>query len=156
MCSIQNYWFRKFLLPKSVLNKISQLCSHFFWKGNNTFSRGARVSCQAICHPKVEGGLGLKDTLSWNQMCMIHHLWSIFSKSGSLWLPGSMLTWDYISIKIEKIIKIDKIWLQQFGFLIYSIKSVWICLFRFSRSIFEIKYEKPNRWKNRFINLIFY
>ena len=74
------------MLPKSVLKKISQICAHFFWKGNNTNSKGARVSWQTICYPKAEGGLGLKDVLSWNHACMLHHLRSIFAKAGSLWI----------------------------------------------------------------------
>ena len=28
--NIQNYWCRRFILPKSVLKKINQLCSSFF------------------------------------------------------------------------------------------------------------------------------
>ena len=84
--SIQNYWCRHFMLPKSVLKKISQTCAHFFWQGNSTNSKGARVSWQAICYPKAEGGLGLKDVVSWNHACMLHHLRSIFAKAGSLWI----------------------------------------------------------------------
>ena len=69
--SIQNYWSRHFLLPKSVLKKINQLCSSFFWKGNSNTAQGTRVSWNSICHPKDEGGLGLKDILSWNQACLL-------------------------------------------------------------------------------------
>ena len=39
--------------------------------------RGARVKWQEVCHSKDEGGLGLKDILSWNQASMIQHLWSM-------------------------------------------------------------------------------
>ena len=73
-------------MPKSVIKRLNQLCSHFFWKGSSSIRRGARVSWQVVCKPKAEGGLGLKDILSWNQACMIQHLWSIFSRSGSLWI----------------------------------------------------------------------
>ena len=86
MYSIQNLWCRQFLLSKSVLKKLNKLCSSFFWKGANSSGKGARVSWQNMCYPKVEGGFGLKDNLSWNQACMIQHLWSIFSKSGSIWI----------------------------------------------------------------------
>ena len=66
--------------------KINQLCSKFFWKGSNSPVRGGRVSWQAICHPKAEGGLGLKDILSWNQACISQNIWSIITKYGSLWI----------------------------------------------------------------------
>ena len=39
-----------------------------------------------ICLPKAEGGLGLKDILSWNKACMIQHIWQIFSKAGTMWI----------------------------------------------------------------------
>ena len=84
--SIQNYWCRQFISPKSVIKRLNQLCSHFFWKGSSSIRRGAKVSWQVVCKPKAEGGLVLKDILSWNQACMIQHLWSIFSRSGSLWI----------------------------------------------------------------------
>ena len=42
--SIQNFWCRQFLLPKSVLKKLNKLCSSFFWKGASSSGKGARVS----------------------------------------------------------------------------------------------------------------
>ena len=84
--SIQNFWCTQFFLPKSVFKRLNQLCSNFFWKGSSDSKRGARVKWQEVCHSKDEGGLGLKDILSWNQASMIQHLWSIFSKLGSIWI----------------------------------------------------------------------
>ena len=62
--SIQNYWCRQFILFKGMIKVINQKCSRFFWKGNDTPLRGARVSWMDICYPKAEGGLGLKDMAS--------------------------------------------------------------------------------------------
>ena len=59
--TIQNYWCRQFLLPKSVLKKLNQLCSNFFWNGSTNAGKRARVSWKDICYPKAEGGLGLKN-----------------------------------------------------------------------------------------------
>ena len=84
--SIQSYWCRQFILPKGVIKRVNQLCSNFFWKGNDKPSKGARISWYDICHPKVEGGLGLKDTLSWNKACVMQNIWSIMVKAGSLWI----------------------------------------------------------------------
>ena len=55
--SIENYWCRHFLLPKSVLKKINQICSTFFWKDKSKSSKGARVNWQFICNPKEEDDL---------------------------------------------------------------------------------------------------
>ena len=84
--SVYNYWCRHFLLSQSVLKRVNKLCSQFFWKGNSGSAKGARVSWKFICHSKAEGGLGFKDTLSWNQACNIQHIWEMFTKAGSLWI----------------------------------------------------------------------
>ena len=58
------------------------MLSIFFWKGNSSFAKGAKVSWKFICHPKAERGLGFKDVLSWNKACIIQHIWEIFTKVG--------------------------------------------------------------------------
>ena len=42
--SIQNYWYKNFILLKGVLNKITQLCSGFLWKGKKQPTKGAGMS----------------------------------------------------------------------------------------------------------------
>ena len=69
-----------------MIKRINQTCSSFFWKDNDRPSKEAKVSWQALCHPKAEGGLGLKDSLSWNKACIIQNIWSIIIKAGSLWI----------------------------------------------------------------------
>jgi hypothetical protein len=39
-----------------------------------------------FCIPKKEGGLGIKKLDIWNQACMLHHIWTLFARSGSLWV----------------------------------------------------------------------
>ena len=73
-------------MPKSILHKINQLCTGFFWKGSDQLARGARVSWSLICLPKAEGGLGVKDMFSWNKACIMQNIWSIIVKAGSLWI----------------------------------------------------------------------
>ena len=84
--SIENYWCRHFLLPKSVLKKVNQICASFFWKGNSDSAKGARVNWHFICNPKEEGRLGLKDIFCWNQACILQNIWAIITKAGSLWI----------------------------------------------------------------------
>ena len=86
--NIQNFWCRHFILPKGVLKKINQLCSGFFWKGKNQSTRGTRLSWEAICYPKSDGGLRLKDLKSWNHACVLQNIWAIIVNSGSLWIAG--------------------------------------------------------------------
>jgi len=44
------------------------------------------VAWDKICTPKKEGGLGIKKLDIWNQVCMLHHIWTLFVRSGSLWV----------------------------------------------------------------------
>ena len=84
--NVQNYWCRQFILPKSVLRKINQICISFFWKGKDKSEGRARVSWNTVCLPKAEGGLGVKDMLSWNKACVLKNIWSIITQAGSLWI----------------------------------------------------------------------
>jgi hypothetical protein len=45
-----------------------------------------KISWNDICFPKKEGGLRLKDVEIWNISSMMRHVWSIFAKSGSIWV----------------------------------------------------------------------
>ena len=65
---------------------INQLCAAFYWNGNDTATKGARVKWYDVCHPKNDGGLGLKDILSWNVACILHNIWLLITKAGSLWV----------------------------------------------------------------------
>ncbi|XP_039020908.1 uncharacterized protein LOC120152868 [Hibiscus syriacus] len=77
---------RQLFLPSSVLKKIEQLCSRFFWKGSDKTATGARVSWKNICFLKYEGGLGIKDMKSWDKACMISLIKNILVGEGSLWV----------------------------------------------------------------------
>ncbi|XP_022774081.1 uncharacterized protein LOC111316376 [Durio zibethinus] len=59
--SIHNYWCKHFVLPKKVIKRVNQLCSAFFWKGQSSTAKEARVRWQAKCKPTSEGRLGLID-----------------------------------------------------------------------------------------------
>jgi hypothetical protein len=51
------------------------------------------VSWNALCFPKKEGGFGLKRLDVWNRSSMLRHIWSLFGKSGSLWVAWAK---DYL------------------------------------------------------------
>ncbi|XP_038991036.1 uncharacterized protein LOC120114099 [Hibiscus syriacus] len=44
LLSLTNFWYRQLILPQSVLHRIEQLCSRFFWKGSDKATSGARVN----------------------------------------------------------------------------------------------------------------
>ncbi|XP_039069262.1 uncharacterized protein LOC120215754 [Hibiscus syriacus] len=84
--SVSNYWCRQLILPNSILTKVDQLCSRFFWKGDDKSATGARVSWDFICFSKAEGGLGLKNTKIWNKACSIDLIRKILAGDDSLWV----------------------------------------------------------------------
>ncbi|XP_039065361.1 uncharacterized protein LOC120210728 [Hibiscus syriacus] len=84
--NMANYWCSQLILPQSILNKIDQLCSQFFWKGTNKAASGARISWEKVCQSKSERGIGIKNTKSWNKTCLLHLIRKIISGEGSLWV----------------------------------------------------------------------
>ncbi|GKC39248.1 RNA-directed DNA polymerase, eukaryota [Tanacetum coccineum] len=55
----------------------------------------AKVSWDAVCKPKDQGGLGLKNLGIWNEVLMVKHLWNVASKKDTLWVK-------WISVEILK------------------------------------------------------
>ncbi|CAN0903881.1 hypothetical protein LINGRAHAP2_LOCUS22775, partial [Linum grandiflorum] len=45
-----------------------------------------KVAWRFVNLPKKEGGLGVRALSTWNQACIIRHLWNILMQSGSLWI----------------------------------------------------------------------
>ncbi|GJU90457.1 RNA-directed DNA polymerase, eukaryota, reverse transcriptase zinc-binding domain protein [Tanacetum coccineum] len=78
LSSMQVYWASVFILPKSVVkdrkNYMDRPCGK------------AKVAWKQVCKPKDEGGLGIKDLSSWNEVLMSKHLWNVASMKESLWV----------------------------------------------------------------------
>ncbi|GKB41505.1 RNA-directed DNA polymerase, eukaryota, reverse transcriptase zinc-binding domain protein [Tanacetum coccineum] len=70
--SIQSYWCCVFLLPKTVVNDINRIMKNFLWSQSDESKGKAKVAWKAICKPKREGGLGLKDLMIWNQALLVN------------------------------------------------------------------------------------
>ena len=84
--SLQVYWTGIFILPKKIIKAIEQKFNRFLWNGKDVEAAKAKVAWADVCYPKKEGGLGLKGLEVWNKTSMLRHIWSIFARSGSLWV----------------------------------------------------------------------
>jgi hypothetical protein len=84
--NLQVYWSSIFILPKRVIKDIEQKFNRFLWNGNVAGGAKAKVSWTDVCLPKKEGGLGLKRLNIWNYSSMLRHIWSLFARSGSIWV----------------------------------------------------------------------
>ncbi|XP_039033520.1 uncharacterized protein LOC120169447 [Hibiscus syriacus] len=84
--NVINYWCKQLVLPTSILKKVEQLCSRYFWKGTDKSAAGAHMSWDNICVSKSEGGLGLNNIKTWNKACLITLIRKILAGNGSLWV----------------------------------------------------------------------
>ena len=84
--SIQRFWSSNFILPKKVIKTLEQNFNHFLWQGQVTGKGKTKVAWEKVCLPKREGGLGLQRVASWNRAAIMKHIWSLFTKVGSLWV----------------------------------------------------------------------
>ncbi|KAL0448122.1 UNVERIFIED_CONTAM: hypothetical protein Slati_1940100 [Sesamum latifolium] len=80
----------------AAVEKIHRLCRNFLWN-----SKRAPVAWEEICHPKEEGGLGIRHIQSWNVALLAQVLWNIHRKADTwvkwvneVYLKGVSL-WDW-------------------------------------------------------------
>ncbi|KAL0367896.1 UNVERIFIED_CONTAM: hypothetical protein Scaly_1008500 [Sesamum calycinum] len=78
---VECFWLQIFPLPVVVVEKIHRLCRNFLWN-----SKRAPVAWEDICHPKNEGGLGIRHTQTWNVALLARVLWNIHRKADTLWV----------------------------------------------------------------------
>ncbi|KAK4389648.1 putative mitochondrial protein [Sesamum angolense] len=78
---VECFWLQIFPLSAAVVEKIHQLCRNFLWN-----SKRAPVAWEDICHPKNEGGLGIRHTQTWNVALLARVLWNIHRKADTLWI----------------------------------------------------------------------
>ena len=61
------------------------MCNHFLWKGNLERHHSARVSWETVTLTTAQGGLGVKDMLTWNRACCLRLIWLLFFREDSVW-----------------------------------------------------------------------
>nr|GEY28841.1 hypothetical protein [Tanacetum cinerariifolium] len=71
---------------KDLINDINGIMKNFLWSQNNDSKGKAKVAWKAVCKPKNQGGLGLKDLFVWNNALLVKHLWNIANKKDTLWV----------------------------------------------------------------------
>ncbi|GKB98576.1 hypothetical protein Tco_0984713 [Tanacetum coccineum] len=82
----KSYWCCVFLLLKTVINDINRIMKNFLWNQSDDSKGKAKVAWKAVCKPKNQGGLGLKDLTIWNNTLLVKHLWNIANKKDTLWV----------------------------------------------------------------------
>ncbi|XP_062099866.1 uncharacterized protein LOC133805720 [Humulus lupulus] len=124
LLGIRSHWMNIFILPQKVVKAIDSLCLKFLWGEKDNRSKMHRISWEHVCRPKCYGGLGFKDSASWNKVMMAKYIWAITSKQDLLWVKWvngiylkGISIWDYrlkqdTSWYWRRIIKLSHIWLD--------------------------------------------
>ncbi|XP_048498172.1 uncharacterized protein LOC125496687 [Beta vulgaris subsp. vulgaris] len=58
LMSMHVYWVQLFILPKSILKEINNICRNFLWTGEHNYAKAGAVKWDKLCHTKATGGLG--------------------------------------------------------------------------------------------------
>ncbi|XP_074277728.1 uncharacterized protein LOC141601352 [Silene latifolia] len=90
---LHNYWAKIFLLPKSVIKKIDEVCRNFLWQGDIHYTKAPPMSWAKVCCPKNVGGLGLINSALWNIVVVSKYVWWLASKKDHLWVGFLIHKW---------------------------------------------------------------
>ncbi|GAV85105.1 hypothetical protein CFOL_v3_28544 [Cephalotus follicularis] len=74
-----------FILPVFVLKKCVSILRIFLWFGVGDAKRADTVAWE-LCHPKEEGGLGIKNMRAWNKAAIMQLGWEIVTRKESMWV----------------------------------------------------------------------
>ncbi|KAK4383569.1 putative mitochondrial protein [Sesamum angolense] len=81
--SIPTYAMGVFRLPEGVLRDIQSLCADFWWH-NQGHRKVHWIAWDKLCARSVEGGLGFREFLAFNQAMLAKQCWRVFTNPHSL------------------------------------------------------------------------
>ncbi|XP_074293053.1 uncharacterized protein LOC141619954 [Silene latifolia] len=80
-----SYAGRAQLLNSNVVKLINKLCKNFFWNQEDGHRKLLFKSWSDICSPWNEGGVDIKELLSWNKTVLAKWIWILDSQQEGLW-----------------------------------------------------------------------
>ncbi|KAJ0892199.1 putative reverse transcriptase zinc-binding domain-containing protein [Helianthus annuus] len=80
------YWSLVFILPTRIIKELEAKMRGFLWCQGPMARGKAKVSWDAVCMPKYEGGLGIRRISEMNIALMASNAWSIVIHRESLWV----------------------------------------------------------------------
>ncbi|GAV82473.1 zf-RVT domain-containing protein [Cephalotus follicularis] len=83
---MQVFWCKTFVLSAVVFNNCEWIIRSFLWFGVGDVKRAGKVTWDKVCHPKDEGGLGIKSLRAWNKAAILQQGWDIIKKKESVWV----------------------------------------------------------------------
>ena len=100
---IITYWSMYLFLHDVILKRINSILFKYLWGGyyKNNGRCHYKVKWHECCHPKNEGGLGIRNIFEWNQSAVVFQLWRLIQ-------PGA-----------------NSIWVQWFNKVLMKNKGIW-------------------------------
>ncbi|XP_021744396.1 uncharacterized protein LOC110710412 [Chenopodium quinoa] len=86
LLNLHSYWASMFFLPKKVIDQVTTMCRNFLWSGEPFSTKSPPIAWDLVCRPKREGGLGFKESHTWNIAMLGKYVWSIASKEDNMWV----------------------------------------------------------------------
>ena len=67
LSNLPTYYLSHFTIPTHVANKIEKMQRDFLWEGMGGESKSHLVSCDKVCVPMANGGLGIRKLIIFNK-----------------------------------------------------------------------------------------
>lgn len=86
LLNLHSYWASIFVLPKKVIDGVTAVCRNYLWDGRAISSKTPLIAWDFVCRDKKMGGLGYKESHTWNYALLGKYIWSVATKADNLWV----------------------------------------------------------------------
>nr|GFA65227.1 reverse transcriptase domain, reverse transcriptase zinc-binding domain protein [Tanacetum cinerariifolium] len=69
-----------------IFHDLEKLMNGFLWCQGDMKRCKVKVSCNDVCLPKYEGGLGIRKLETFNNALMSSHIWKLINHKESMWV----------------------------------------------------------------------
>ena len=92
--ALPSYTCASTMLPAKVAKSIDTLHRNFFWRQHKEKNATPLIAWDKICTPKMQGGLGLRQTLPMNKAFLAKLGWKILTEPDNFWVK--LVTQKYL------------------------------------------------------------
>lgn len=85
LSSLPLYFFSFYKAPRKVLEEMIRLQRQFLWAGGIERRAVSWVKWSAVCKPKRNGGLGIKNLEAFNIALLAKWEWRLITEPGAIW-----------------------------------------------------------------------
>ncbi|XP_074291247.1 uncharacterized protein LOC141618022 [Silene latifolia] len=79
------FWGSSVLLPIGIVKKINKLCKDFLWGISAGMYKMTFKRWDSFCLPRAEGGVDIKEVLSWNKTQMLSWIHKLVTHTDTIW-----------------------------------------------------------------------